>query len=84
MTRLPAVAGKKSISYLIKNGWEKKRRAKHRIVLVKRFGDRYRVAIVPDKSTSLPPGTLNCILGPKETGLGRDGLQALVRKYGSS
>jgi len=83
MPQFPAVTGKRLISYLIKDGWEKRRHARHGVLLVKRFGDRYRVTVVPDKSAPLPPGTLSCILGPKETGLGRDGLRGLLKKYGS-
>lgn len=43
---------------------------------------RIRVTVVPDKRSSLPPGTLAAILGPKQTDLGRDGLAALIDKYG--
>lgn len=41
-----------------------------------------RVTIVPDKRSPLPIGTLATILGVKQTGIGRDGLAALIQQHG--
>ena len=37
-----------------------------------------RSTVVPNKSSDLPNGTLAAILGGRQTGLGRNGLQALI------
>ena len=37
-----------------------------------------RFTVIPDKSAPLPNGTLADILRPKQTGIGRAGLQALI------
>ena len=42
-----------------------------------------RVTIIPDKRSSLPPGTLAAILGPKQSGLGREGLAEMIERHGS-
>ena len=56
------------------------RRANHGIFLYKQFADegRPRTTVIPDKSAPLPTGTLGAILGPKQTGIGRAGLQVLI------
>jgi hypothetical protein len=69
---------------LRKDGWSEGRRRTHGIFFYKQFpGERVpRSTVVPDKSVSLPDGTLGAILSVKQTGLGRDGLQTLISKYG--
>jgi hypothetical protein len=54
----------------------------HGIALRKRFAERTRVTIVPNKRSSLPDGTLGDILGARQTGIGRAGLLALIERYG--
>jgi hypothetical protein len=39
------------------------------------------VTLVPDKRTPLPDGTLAAILGPKQTGIGRAGMAALIERH---
>lgn len=39
---------------------------------------RPRFTVIPDKSVPLPNGTLVANLGPKRTGIGRAGLDALL------
>ena len=76
--KIRAITGKQLIKLLEKDGWEIKRRARHGIALAKKIGDRTRVTIVPDATVPLPQGTLKAILGPKQTCLGRQGLQRLI------
>jgi len=82
MTSLPAVSGIELIRLLKSDGWQEGRHSTHGRTLIKRFGDRIRVTFVPEKSKPLPVGTLMAILGPKQTAVGRRGLQALIDKYG--
>jgi predicted RNA binding protein YcfA (HicA-like mRNA interferase family) len=80
---LPAITGRQLIRLLKLDAWEEGRRMNHGRSLHKMFPDgRTRVTIVPDKQSPLPTGTLAAILGPKQTGIGRDGLAALVREHG--
>jgi predicted RNA binding protein YcfA (HicA-like mRNA interferase family) len=80
---LPAVTGRQLIRLLKLDGWEEGRRVNHGRSLHKTFPDgRTRVTIVPDKRTPLPTGTLSAILGPKQTGLGREGLASLIAQHG--
>ena len=65
---------------LEQDGWIRGRRANHGIFFYKQFPgeERPRTTIIPDKSAPLPNGTLGAILGPKQTGIGRAGLQELI------
>jgi hypothetical protein len=76
------ISGKNLIALAVKDGWEIKRRAKHGVALAKRFGDRNTVTVIPDTRAPLDEGTLAAIIGPKQMGIGRKGLEDLVRKYG--
>jgi hypothetical protein len=40
------------------------------------------VTVIPDKRGPLPAGTLAAILGPRQSGLGRDGLLAMIQRHG--
>lgn len=72
---LPAITGRQHIRLLVLDGWDEGRRVNHGRSLHKRFPDgRTRVTLVPD-------GTLGAILGLKQTGLGRNGLAALIREH---
>ncbi len=55
---------------------------RHGYALRKRFGERTRIAIIPNRPGDIPKGTLSAILGPKQTGIGREGLLRLIEKYG--
>jgi len=54
----------------------------HGVALKKDVGSRILVTIIPTASSSLPIGTLQQILGNKQTRLGKVGLLALLNKYG--
>ena len=82
MGNLPAVSGKQLIKLLTSDDWVEGRKARHGTALTKKYGDTTRVTVVPNKKASLPEGTLRAILGPKQTHLGSNGLERLIRKYG--
>ena len=77
-----SVTGRQLINLAIKDGWEIKRRARHGVALTRQFSDRTRVTIIPDTRAPLDEGTLAAILGTKQMGIGRKGLENLIRKYG--
>ena len=80
---LPAVTGRQLIRLLRRDGWTSARRSTHGRFLSKTFPDgTVRTTVVPDKRRPLAPGTLGDILGPLQTGLGRDGLLALIQQHG--
>ena len=81
-TKLPALSGKQLLKLLQEDGWAVARRARHGVSLIKRFGDRTRVTIVPTSRATLDEGTLSAILGPKQTGIGKKGLLEILNKYG--
>lgn len=77
------ISGKQLARLLERDGWTARRRSTHGIFYTKRSEDGImRHTVVPDKSDPLPTGTLGEILGPKQTGIGRDGLDALVQRHG--
>jgi predicted RNA binding protein YcfA (HicA-like mRNA interferase family) len=78
----PAISGRQVMRLLRLDGWEPGRRSTHGIVHTKRFPDRVRVTTIPDKRRPLASGTLADILGPKQTGIGRDGLLRLIDQHG--
>ena len=82
MAKTQAVTGKQLIKLLVKDGWIVNRRAKHGYSLSKRFEDRTRVTVVPYTRASLDIGTLSAILGPNQTGIGKKGLERLIKMYG--
>ena len=80
---LPAVTGKQLIRLFRRDGWTEVRRVRHGIAFAKPSPDgRQRITIIPDKRSVLPTGTLAAILGPKQSGIGRDGLAALIGQHG--
>ena len=80
---LPAITGKKLAKLLVKAGWRLERKANHGDAYSMDFGGGdVRVTIIPSRPKSLPPGTHHAILGPKQTGRGRQGFLALLKKYG--
>jgi len=83
LSTLPAISGNQLIKLLVKNGWTKrKKKARHGIALYKKYRDRTRVIIIPNKNDDLPKGTLSAILGPKQANIRRKGLEKLIEKYG--
>jgi len=81
-TIVPAITGKQLIKLLKKDGWQVGRKCNHGISLRKSIGERTRVTFIPDTRASLPQGTLQAILGHKQTGIGKKGLLDLLNKYG--
>lgn len=81
-TEAPAISGKKLIRLLRKDDWIVKRQAEHGVALAKFFPDRTRVTVIPNTTVSLDDGTLGAILGPKQTGIGKRGLLALINEFG--
>jgi predicted RNA binding protein YcfA (HicA-like mRNA interferase family) len=80
---LPSISGRQLMRLLRLDGWREIRRANHGIAFRKEFaGAPTRVTIVPDKRRPLAAGTLAEILGVKQTGLGRQGMRALIDKHG--
>ncbi len=65
------------------DGWERRGRRTHGIFYSKLFpGETFpRSTVIPDKSDDLPTGILGAILGVKQTGIGRGGLQDWIDKY---
>jgi predicted RNA binding protein YcfA (HicA-like mRNA interferase family) len=81
--QLPPITGKQLIRLFEKDGWTRGRRTLHGVAFRKSFPDgRTRVITIPDKRSVLPDGTLGAILGPKQSGIGRAGLAALVARHG--
>lgn len=76
-----SISGKILIKLAVRDGWEVKRRVTHGVSLAKRFADRTRVTVIPDSRAPLPEGTLAAIIGPKQMGIGRNGLEDLIKKY---
>ncbi len=79
-TVVPAISGKQLIRLLKKDGWVEGRRTKHGIALTKPIGERTKVTIIPDTRAPLPEGTLQAILGIKQTGIGKRGLLELLNR----
>jgi len=79
---LPAVTGNQLIKLLLKDGWEKAGQNEHVVSLRKKYPDRTRVTVIQPTNDSLPPGTLAAILGPKQTAIGRAGLENLIDSFG--
>jgi len=77
-----SVSGKALIKLALKDGWVIKHRATHGVSLAKKYPDKTRVTVIPDKKALMPDGTLAAILGPKQMGIGRKGLAELIKKYG--
>jgi predicted RNA binding protein YcfA (HicA-like mRNA interferase family) len=81
--QLPAITGKQLIRLLEQDGWIRGRKSLHGITFRKPHPDGVtHVTTVPDKRSPLPDGTLNAILGPKQTGIGRDRLGEMIQRHG--
>ena len=80
---LPAISGANLMRLLEADGWTRDRAGRHGIVHSKLFGSVRRITVVPNSTRPLPPGTLQAILGSKQTGLGRKGLSRLIKQHGT-
>jgi predicted RNA binding protein YcfA (HicA-like mRNA interferase family) len=78
--KLPIISGRDLKQLLLKNGWDEHKYRTHGCALKKIIDCRTRVTIIPNSRDPLPPGTLMAILGPKQTGIGKEGLLALLKK----
>ena len=79
MGDLPAVTGPQLIALLSNDGWTQHGQRTHGVAMVKSGSN---PTIIPTKNKPLPDGTLGAILGPRQTGLGKAGLRALIDKHG--
>lgn len=78
MQAIPAITGKQLLRLLEADGWQIVRRANHGLFLRKGSA----ITVLKDTRSTIPNGTLSAILGPKQTGLGREGLASLIQRYG--
>lgn len=78
---IPAISSAKLVRLLKKDGWVVVRDCPHGDAYCKQFGKTVRLTTIPRGRKSLTPGTLKAILGDKQTGIGRAGLLALIKKY---
>lgn len=79
---LPAITGPQLAKLLGKDGWAGGRRGRHGQLYSKRADGLLLTTTVPLKSRPIPDKTLGAILGPQQTGLGKNGLRALIEKHG--
>ena len=78
---LPAISGVELAKLLEKDGWKRGRTCPHGDAYSKEYPSGPRVTTIPRRTKSLTPGTLSAILGSKQTGIGRAGLLALIKKH---
>jgi predicted RNA binding protein YcfA (HicA-like mRNA interferase family) len=73
---LPAVTGSELKSLLLRDGWVVHRQGKHGPILKKQIDGIWRTTQIPSKwsNEAIPDGTLQAILGVRQTALGRAGL----------
>jgi len=79
---LPVITGPHLIALLLKDRWAAGRTNSHGQLMSKKVDAEIRTTVIPTKRKDLTPGTLSAILGAKQTGIGRDGLAALIEKHG--
>lgn len=78
---IPAVSGNDLIALLLRDGWEVTGQNSHVKILRKKYPERTRITLVQPINDSLAKGTLSAILGPKQTGIGKNGLRRLLDKH---
>ena len=77
---LPALTGHQLCRLLELEGWEYGRTSRHGVFMRKQDAQGYRHAVIPDKP--LPKTVLGRILSTKQSGIGREGLRAMIDKHG--
>lgn len=77
------MTGKQLIALFVLDGWAAQDRRTHGVMLCKDSPSGPRLALIPDKSDDLPPTVLHRILGVKQSGVGRAGLVAMIRRHGT-
>ena len=72
------------MALLEQDGWILGGQRRHGIFYSKQFPEERfpRSTVIPDKIGPLPDGTLGAISGVKQTGLGRNGLNDLIERFG--
>ena len=75
-TKIGTVSGKQLIRLLSREGWRKRRKSRHGLVLEKGTLK----VVIPNKKHPLSRSTLGTIL--REAGLDRDSLLSLIEKHG--
>ena len=80
MPPLPTITGGQLRRLLERDGWIVGRSSRHGYSMSKKVGGRRRVTVVR-KRGEIVPGTLAAILGPLQTGIGRAGLERLIRQH---
>lgn len=79
--KLPQITSLQLIRLLKKDGWVEHRQSKHGLSMVKHLSNgKTLVTTIPRKRGSIPDGTLNTILGRKQTKIGKEGLRKLLQK----
>jgi len=76
---LPAISGPDLCDLLMKDGWQVCARCRHGLTLKKVVNGTLRITTIPTKSRSLSRSVLGQILGPKQTGIGRNKLLELLQ-----
>lgn len=80
---LPAITGYQLIRLLKLDGWVPVRDSREGVVFHRRYEDgTFRSTVVGRKRRPLTDGVLAAILGPRQTGIGRDGLRTLIQEHG--
>lgn len=80
---IPPVTGRQLIRLFIRDGWEVKRQHSSHVILSKMDREgRHRVVVIPNRRSPLPDGTLNAIIGLRQSGIGRSGLRELLDRLG--
>ncbi len=69
------------IKLLRAEGWSE-RQSRHGIFFSTGTGDNYRKTTIPLKNIPIPRGVLAQIVGPKQTGWGRRGLDERLKRQG--
>lgn len=75
--------GRQLMRLLELDGWQRGGRRTHGVFFYKQFPGEHlpRSTVIPDKSFPLPDRLLGVILSVKQTGLGKDGLNDLIKRH---
>jgi len=66
-----------------RDGWsEKSKQTREGVFFYKHFPEGMRRTVIPPKRRPLTPGLLAAIIGPKQSGIVREGLAAMIERYG--
>lgn len=69
---------------LRKDVWKEVRKSQHGVYRENQEDNGYRYVVTPVKRKDLPKSLPNRILGSRQSGMGRSGLQEMIDKYGLS